>query len=72
MAIGNNISKLLEIRGENISKWARNMDINYTTAFDLYHARTKSISFDLLNKLCNYFGVGPGEIFPYMPDPKED
>ena len=68
MAISNNIPKLLEIRGENISEFARRMGIAYTTAFGLYHNTTKNISFELINKLCNHFGVGPGELFPYLPD----
>lgn len=69
MALGNNISKLLQIKGKNISDFSYEMHISYTAAFALYHNKTKSISFDLLNRLCKYFGVGPSEIFPYTPDP---
>lgn len=71
MAIGNNISKLLEARKESISEFQRGMNISYTAAFALYHKKTTSITFSLLNRLCKYFGVGPGEIFPYTPDPVE-
>jgi DNA-binding Xre family transcriptional regulator len=69
MALGNNISNLLKIKGENISEFAFGMHISYSAAFNLYHNKTSSISFDLLNRLCRYFGVGPSEIFPYTPDP---
>jgi len=71
MAIGNNIPALLESKGENISEFSRRLDIAYTTAHGLYHGTTKSISFGLLNKLCGHFGVGPSELFPYLPDKKE-
>ena len=71
MAISNNISKLLGIRRENISEFARNINISYTTAHDLYHGKSKGITFDLMNRLCFYFGVGPCELFPYTPDPVE-
>jgi DNA-binding Xre family transcriptional regulator len=72
MAISNNVSKLLEIKKKNISEFAYEMHISYTAAFALYHNKTKSISFDLMNRLCKYFKVGPGEIFPFTPDPEEE
>lgn len=69
--IGNNIAKLLEARKENISEFSRHADISYPAAFDLAKGQTKMITFDMLNKLCNYFGVGPSELFPYTPDRKK-
>jgi DNA-binding Xre family transcriptional regulator len=71
MAIGNNIAELLKTRGENVNQFSLGIGISYTTALDLYHGKTKMITFAMLNKLCKYFGVGPGEIFPYKPDPKD-
>lgn len=68
MAIDNNISTLLGARRENISEFARNIGISYTTAHALYNGQTKAISFELLSKLCYYFKLGPSEIFPYKPD----
>jgi putative transcriptional regulator len=68
MPIGNNISSLLEVRREKIRQFARNIDISYTAAFELYHARTTAVSFSLLNKLCEYFNLTPSEIFPYTPE----
>ena len=66
MPIGNNIRKLLDARKENISQFSRHADISYGSAFDLYHGKTKSISFDQLEKLCRYFGVNSCELFPYI------
>jgi putative transcriptional regulator len=65
MPIGNNISQLLQARHEKIRPFSRNLGISYTAAFDLYHAKTTAITFDLLDKLCNYFRLTPNEIFPY-------
>lgn len=66
MPIGNNIRILLDQRREKILTFSRNLGISYTTAFDLYHASTKAVSFELLDKLCQYFQVTSGEISP-MP-----
>lgn len=68
MAFGNEISTMLGRRRESIREFSRKSGISYTTCFDLYHARTKQISFELLDKLCKYFGVGPWDLFPYNPD----
>ncbi|HEX2913489.1 MAG TPA: helix-turn-helix transcriptional regulator [Chloroflexia bacterium] len=65
MSIGNNISLMLKERNEKIRSFSRNIGISYTTAFDLYHANTSAISFELLDKLCRYFNVTPNELFPY-------
>jgi DNA-binding Xre family transcriptional regulator len=70
LAIGNNIKKLVDAREESISQFSRSADISYTSAFDLYHGKTTQIRFDMLEKLCNYFGVGPCELFPYSPEKK--
>lgn len=71
LAIGNNVKKLLEVRGESISQFSRDADLSWVTASDLYHGRTKSISFEVLERLCDYFGVGPSELFPYLPEKKK-
>lgn len=70
LAIGNNVKQLLDAKGESISQFSRTADISYTSAFDLYHGKTTQIKFEMLDKLCAYFGVGPSELFPYMPEKK--
>lgn len=65
MPIGNNVSQLLKTRQEKIRPFSRNIGISYTAAFDLYHANTSAISFELMDKLCSYFKVTPNELFPY-------
>lgn len=71
LAIGNNIKKLVDNQKVSISKFSRDADISYTSAFELYHNKTHRISFDVLDKLCEYFGVGPSELFPYTPEAKK-
>jgi len=69
MPFGNKISTLLGERRESIRQFSRNTGISYATCFDLYHAKTKQITWDLLDRLCLYFEKEPWEIFPYRKPP---
>jgi putative transcriptional regulator len=71
MPIGNNISMILGRRREKIREFARNTGISYTTANALYNAKTTAISFELLARLCAYFGVTPNDLFPYEPSAED-
>ncbi len=68
MAIGNKISTLLGERRESIKDFALNTNISYPTAFNLYHNKSKAISFVVLNKICDYFELPLDSIFPYSKD----
>lgn len=68
MTVGNNIQTLLKLKGESIAQMGKALGVTYVTAHALYHNKTESIGFELMNKLCRYFGVGPSELFPYLPD----
>ena len=35
----------------------------------LLNAKTSRIDFDTMNGLCRFFGVLPGDLFDYIPDP---
>jgi DNA-binding Xre family transcriptional regulator len=67
MPFQNNISRLLGERRESIKDLSRGTGISYPACHDLYHAKTKQISFELLDKLIQYFGVPMEEIFEYVP-----
>jgi DNA-binding Xre family transcriptional regulator len=67
MPFRNNISKLLGERRENISDLSKGAKISYPACIDLYHDRTKQISFETLDKLVQYFGVSLEKIFEYVP-----
>jgi DNA-binding Xre family transcriptional regulator len=69
--ITNNISKLLDLKnGGNVSQMQQAIGVTYKTAHHLVHDEIESIKIDVLNRLCNYFGVGPCEILTYTPDKK--
>lgn len=69
--IENKVSILLGARRESIMDLSRGAGLHYGTAHALYHGTTNRIEFDVLDRLCRYFGVGVGEIFVYRPDSKE-
>jgi DNA-binding Xre family transcriptional regulator len=76
--ITNNIANLLRARqgkkeGEHldISQFAKGAEISRSTAHDLVYAKSTMFTLYLLNKLCKYFKVGPGELLVYIPDPEE-
>ncbi len=71
MALGNRVNALLGERRESIKVFALNSNISYPTAFSLYHATGKSISFEVMNKLCVYFDLTLDGLFPYTPDNKD-
>lgn len=68
--ITNNIKSLLETKnGGNVSQMQQAIGVTYKTAYHLVHDELESIKIDVLNRLCNYFGVGPSEVLVYTPDP---
>jgi DNA-binding Xre family transcriptional regulator len=72
MTITNNVKKLLDLKKKSINQFSKDIGVTYVTAYGLYHDLGRSINNDLLNRLCRYFGVGPGEILIYLPDPEEE
>lgn len=63
--IENRISELLGRRRESITDLARGAGISYAAAHALYHGTTRAISLDVLDKLCGYFDVQPGDLLFY-------
>lgn len=71
MTITNNVKRLLDLKKKSIRQFSKDIGVTYVTAYGLYHEPMRSINNDLLNRLCRYFGVGPGEILIYLPDAEE-
>lgn len=67
----NRLSRLMGERRLSIQDVARGAGVSYRALFDLYHDRTVRIDLVNLNRLCNYFGVGPSDIFEWQPDAPE-
>jgi putative transcriptional regulator len=66
--IESQISTLLGRRRASIQDLANQAGIAYSTAHALYHGTSKGITFDVMNRLCAYLGVQPGDLFTYRPD----
>lgn len=64
----NRLSRLMGERRLSIQDVARASGVSYRALFDLYHDRTKRIDLVTLNRLCNYFGVNPNDIFEWTAD----
>jgi len=69
MTITNNVKKLLDLKNVSINQFSKDIGVTYVTAHGLYSNPSRSINNELLEKLCEYFGVGPGEILVYTPNP---
>lgn len=65
------INKVSEVMGRkrmSIKDLQRATGISYPAAYSLYHAKTTSISFDVLEKLCIALEVQPGDLFVLEPE----
>lgn len=59
----NHFSAILGARRIKISDISRETGISRTTLTDLYYDKGKAISFDVLDKVCRYLDVQPGDLF---------
>ena len=64
----NRLSRLMGERRIGIKGVAEGSGVSYRAVFDLYHEKSQRVDLSTLNRLCNFFGVGPGEIFEWTPD----
>ncbi len=69
--IVNRLSAILGERRMNVSEFARGAGISRGAAHALYHGTGHGIEFDLLNRVCTFLQVQPGDIFQWMPDEAE-
>lgn len=54
-----------------ISEVAGDAGLSRTTLTNLYYRRAQGITFETLNKLCEYLDCEVGDLFEYKPDEKE-
>ncbi|MCD8050141.1 MAG: helix-turn-helix transcriptional regulator [Clostridiales bacterium] len=62
MEVTSRFAALLGERRKKISDVARATGISRTTLTHLYYGTSRAVSFETLNKLCQYFGCGVGDI----------
>ena len=56
------VPELLKERGWNISEFGRKADISYPTALRLAKGEADAITLDMIDKLCDVFGVTVEEL----------
>lgn len=68
-------SKFPAMLGERrlkISTVSKETGISRTTLTDLYYGRRSSISFEVLDKLCDYLSCSMGDIIEHRPNIKPE
>jgi len=60
--IKNNLSRLMGEQKLKIADLARAIDVHRNTITLLYYEKAKRIDFDVLYKLCKYFGCAVSDI----------
>ena len=64
------VPELMNKRGLSITDLMRQANIAYTTAHRISKGKADSISFEVLNSLCEAFDVQVKDILEYIPDKK--
>lgn len=60
----NNLALLMAQKKKKISDVSKDTGISRTTLTNIYYERNKSITFEVLEKLCNYFECSVDEFIP--------
>ena len=64
------VPELMTQKGLSITDLMRQANIAYTTAHRISKGKADSISFEVLNSLCEVFNVQVKDILEYIPDQK--
>lgn len=64
------VRELMNENGWNVSDLTRKANVAYTTAHRLATGSGDSISFEVLNSLCEIFDVEVEDILEYIPEKK--
>ncbi len=64
------VPELMNKKGLSITDLMRQANIAYTTAHRISKGKADSISFEVLNSLCEVFDVQVKDILEYIPDKK--
>ena len=66
--IVNNFSKLLGERLLKITTVAKDTGISRTTLTNLYYRRSQAVSFEVIDKLCDYLDCDLSDLFEHKKD----
>jgi putative transcriptional regulator len=68
MSVKIHLSEILGKKKMRVSELAGQSGISRYALHFIYHEETRSISFEVLEKLCQTLGVSVGELLEYVPD----
>lgn len=68
--IKSNLPVLLAERRLKVADLIRMTDISKSTMHKIYNDQTTRIDFDTMDRICEALGVNVGDIFEYIPNPK--
>jgi len=66
--INNKLSEILGRKRIRMSELQRMTGLSQTTIIDLYYNRSKGVSFNTINKICNALECNTQELFEHIPD----
>lgn len=68
--IKSNLKNILDSRGNNISirELARELDCQFETIRRFYNDTMERYPRDVIDKICKYLGVTPGELIVYVEE----
>lgn len=66
--INNKLSELLGRKRIRMSELQKMTGLSQTAIINLYYNKTKSVSFETMNKLCDALECNTQELFEYIPE----
>lgn len=66
--INNKLSEILGRKRIRMSELQKLTGLSQTAIINLYYNKTKSVSFETMNKLCNALECNTQELFEHTPD----
>ncbi len=69
--IVNKTSELMGARRLKIADLVRGAEISRTAANSLYHATGTQLDLTVLDRVCRFLQVQPGDLFKYVPEEEQ-
>lgn len=66
--INNKLSEILGRKRIRMSELQKMTGLSQTAIINLYYNKTKSVSFETMNKLCDALECNTQELFEYIPE----
>ena len=66
--INNKLSEILGKKRIRMSELQKLTGLSHTTIINLYYDRTKNISFETIDKICNALECSTQELFEHIPE----